>query len=104
MFYFKAKRVYNRGIMADKEPTSALVFPCDFVIKVFGLASDTFEISVLGIIRKHVPDLGETAIKNRHSKDGKYLALSVSVHVNSKEQLDAIYRDLTSNPLVLMAL
>lgn len=83
---------------------STLVFPCDFIIKVFGQASPEFEIAVLSIIRKYIPDLREDAIKNRNSKDGKYLALTISIHVDSREQLDHIYRELTANPLVLMAL
>jgi uncharacterized protein len=81
-----------------------LQFPCDFTIKVFGLANDTFEMTALDCIRKHAAFSGETAIKNRHSSDGKYLALTVTVHVESQAQLDAIYRELTSNPQILMAL
>jgi len=79
-------------------------FPSDFIIKVFGLASDDFEKTVLTLIRKHLPDIREDAIKQRSSKDGKYLALTISVYVNSKEQLDEIYRELTSNPQIIMAL
>lgn len=81
-----------------------LEFPCDFAIKIFGLANDTFEITALSIIQKHVPTFNETAIKSRHSKDGKYLALTIEVHVASQEQLDAIYRELSANPQILMAL
>lgn len=81
-----------------------LHFPCEFVIKIFGLASDEFEVTVLGIIRHHVKDLNEDAIKNRPSKDGKYLALTITIHVDSREQLDAIYRELSSSPHVLMVL
>lgn len=84
-------------------PTNEL-FPCEFPIKVFGIRSDEFEINVLSIIRKHVPDLKENAIQNRSSKEGKYLALTITLFVESREQLDAIYQDLTKSPYVLMAL
>jgi len=91
--------------MADTEkPASAFQFPCDFVIKVFGHASDEFELEVLTIIRKHVDDLRENALASRLSKDGKYLALSITVTARDKYQLDDIYRDLTANSHVLMAL
>jgi putative lipoic acid-binding regulatory protein len=83
---------------------SPLTFPCDFVIKVFGVASDTFENQILSIIRQHCPDLHESAVRSRPSKDGKYLALSITVHVESQAELDAIYQDLTASPFVLMAL
>ncbi len=83
---------------------SSITFPCDFVIKVFGVASDLFETQVLEIIRKHSPDIHGSAIHNRPSKDGKYLALSITVHVESQPELDAIYHDLTASPFVLMTL
>ncbi len=93
--------------MAD-EPTqsneSLIKFPCDFTIKVFGLGSQEFESAVLMIVHKHVPNLSGRAIQSRYSENGKYLALSITVHVDSKEQLDNIYRDLSSSPHVLMTL
>lgn len=81
-----------------------LTFPCDFMIKVFGAASDDFEVTVLSIIHKHVPNLPEGAIQSRLSEAGKYRALTITVHVESKEQLDAIYQELTAAKEVLMAL
>jgi putative lipoic acid-binding regulatory protein len=79
-------------------------FPCEFVIKVFGLASEQFELEALTIIRKHVTDLREDALRSRLSGDGKYLALTITITAVSKDQLDAIYRDLSANSHVLMAL
>lgn len=81
-----------------------LHFPCEFVIKVFGNATEDFEVNVLSIIRVHVKDLAEDAIRNRPSKDGKYLALTITITAESREQLDALYRDLSSSPFVLMVL
>jgi uncharacterized protein len=87
------------------EPHKSLIkFPCDFTIKVFGQGSDEFEAAVLMIIHKHAPNLSGRAIQSRPSKSGKYRALSIIVHVESQEQLDSIYRDLSSSPHVMMAL
>lgn len=83
---------------------SLLKFPCDFTIKVFGLKSDEFEAAVLVIIHKHAPNLSGRAIESRPSEQGKYCALSITIHVDSKEQLDNIYQDLSSSPHVIMAL
>ena len=80
------------------------LYPCDFSIKVFGMAKDEFEVNVFSIIRKHIPSLRENAIQHRTSKEGKYLALTITFQASSREQLDAIYRDLTASPYVLMAL
>lgn len=81
-----------------------LTFPCDFTIKVFGTTSDKFEAAVVGIIRKHVPNFSEGAIQLRPSANGKYSAISVTVRVDSKEQLDKIYIDLSNSPDILMTL
>lgn len=81
-----------------------LIFPCEFIIKVFGVASDEFEKAVITIIREHIKKIREDAFRTRVSKDGKYLAMTITIMADSREQLDDIYRALTKNPLVLMAL
>ena len=80
-----------------------LTFPCNFTIKIFGAASDEFEAAVQRIIHKHVPKADST-IESRLSANGKYKSLSVTVHVDSKEQLDQIYKDLSLSPQILMTL
>lgn len=87
-----------------KQPESLLTFPCDFTIKVFGLASDEFEAAVLSLVHKHVPNLSDRAIQSRPSENGKYCALTITVHVDSKAQLDRIYQDLSAAKQVIMAL
>lgn len=89
--------------MNDKDQT-LFEFPCEFPIKVMGKASDEFEIAVAQIIRKHVTDLGEAAIKRRESARSNYAALTVTITATSREQLDAIYIDLTASEHVIMAL
>lgn len=90
--------------MTEQEPESLLKFPCEFVIKIFGNKNDEFETTVMAIIRKHCEDLRENAFTCRPSKDNKYMALTVTIDAESKEQLDAIYRELSTNPNVLMVL
>lgn len=92
--------------MSDKpkQPETLLKFPCDFTLKVFGLANDEFEAAALGIIHKHAPNLSGRAIESRPSGNGKYLALSITIAVDSKEQLDNIYKELSASPNVIMVL
>ncbi len=90
--------------MDNQETKTALTFPCDFPIKIVGAANPEFELAALSIIRHHVAELKETAIRTRPSKDGKYLALTVLIQAQSQEQLDNIYRELTACELVLMTL
>lgn len=87
-----------------EEKKSPLQFPCSFVIKIVGAATDQFEQEVLTIVKKHVSNLSENALQNRFSKDKKYLALTITITADSQEHLDALYRELSANPHVLMAL
>ena len=83
---------------------SPLQFPCTFPIKAMGLASDTFDAVVVGIVRRHAPDLGEAAVTVRPSAGGKYLAVTVTIVATSRAQLDAIYHELVACEQVLVAL
>ena len=81
-----------------------LTFPCEFSIKVMGLACDTFELAVLSIIKKHVSDLREDAIKTRPSKDGKYISLTITFTATSQAHIDAIYIELSASEHTLFTL
>lgn len=86
------------------EKKTYLKFPCEFPIKAMGIADNSFETTVFRIVRKHVPKSDTTTVKSRHSKGGKYLSVTITIHANSKKQLDSIYKDLTKHKKVLMAL
>lgn len=86
----------------DKD--KALKFPCDFPIKVIGNANDSFEAAVLTIVRKHVPDIREGAIKFNSSKQGKYLAITLVIQATSQTQLDAIFQELSAHEQVVMVI
>lgn len=79
-------------------------FPCQFPIKIMGLANDTFEGAVVAILNQHVPDLGEGAIVSKLSKGGKFESMTATINATSQEQLDALYRALTQDPNILMVL
>ena len=79
-------------------------FPCQFPIKVMGLAEENFDLLVVEIVRRHAPDLSEGAVKSRHSSAGKYISITVTVTAQSRQQLDNIYLELTAHEKVIMAL
>lgn len=89
--------------MSDPDQ-SPLRFPCSFPIKAMGLAGADFDAVVVGIVRRHAPDMAEAAVAVRPSAEGKYLAVTVTIQAQSRAQLDAIYRDLVACEQVLMAL
>jgi uncharacterized protein len=83
---------------------SPLQFPCDFPLKVMGRRNDDFRSLVLGIVQKHMGAIDAGQIEERPSKDGTYLGLTYNIRPQSREQLDALYRELTSCEKVLIVL
>jgi putative lipoic acid-binding regulatory protein len=81
-----------------------LEFPCDFPIKIMGQATDEFRSLALGIVTRHFGTLAPDRIEERASSNRRYLSLTCTVRAESKAQLDAVYRDLTSCRQVLVAL
>jgi len=69
-----------------------------------GRRDETFETEVIGIVRKHVPDLTESAVSRRAREKGNYVAVTVTITAISKQQLDNIYQELNAHEAVLMTL
>lgn len=86
------------------EPDSLLEFPCDFPIKVMGAARDDFAQAVVAVVRAHAPDFDVASLEMRASGKGNYLAVTCTVRATSREQLDNLYRDLSSHPYVKIVL
>lgn len=81
-----------------------LQFPCDFPLKVMGLAAADFDALVIEIVQRHVPALREGAVQTRSSSQGRYVSVTVTIQAQSQQQLDALYRELTAHARVLMVL
>ena len=81
-----------------------LEFPCDFPVKVMGKYADGFEALVREIAERHVGVLPEEAISSRPSSNQRYVAVTIVIRAQSKQQLDELYLELTSTEQVLMAL
>jgi putative lipoic acid-binding regulatory protein len=83
---------------------SALAFPCDFPIKVMGRKERGFAQTVTDIVRRHAPDFDPSTVEMRPSRQGTYLSVTCVVRATSREQLDALYRELCDHPTVVMVL
>jgi putative lipoic acid-binding regulatory protein len=87
------------------ETTDSLIeYPCDFPIKVMGLNVDGFIPAISFVARQFDPSWQESSIETRESKGGKYLGLTLTVHMRNREQLDELYRTLSSHPMVKVVL
>lgn len=89
--------------MSD-QPEELLEFPCEFPIKMMGRESSEFHATVVALVEKHTGPLDESAIRSTPSRNGRFVSITITVNAQSREQLDAIYIDVSGHEDVLMAL
>lgn len=87
-----------------KPDESPLSFPCSFPIKAMGKAEHDIEAIFIAILQRHAPDQQAYSIKTQISSNGTFISVTATVDASSREQLDAIYQDLTDHNSVLMSL
>lgn len=93
--------------MADEinQPRQTLLeFPCDFPIKIMGARVDGFAQAVLEVVVRHAPDFDPALMEMRPSSKGNYLAITCTFRAVSQVQVDALYIELTSHPMVKVVL
>ena len=59
---------------------------------------------MLNVGRRRAPGFDGAKMEMRTSSSGKYLSLTCTIQATSKPQLDALYRELSSHPLVKIVL
>ena len=79
-------------------------FPCDFPIKIMGARVEGFAQTVVEVVLRHDADFDAATVEMRPSSKGNYLALTCTVRAVSQDQLDALYRELSSHPMVKVVL
>lgn len=84
--------------------STLLQFPCDFPIKIMGRESAEFRTLARALVEKHTGPLDESRIQAALSRNGSFVSVTVSVHAQSQQQLDNIYREVSAHVDVLMAL
>lgn len=89
--------------MVDESP-GLFEFPCAFPLKIMGLAGGELAQAVLEIVLRHAPDFDGATMEMRSSSAGKYVSLTCTISATSRAQLDALYRELSSHPLVSIVL
>ncbi len=90
--------------MAGDRLGELLQFPTDFPIKVMGRRVDSFADEIAAVLVRHAPDFDVSTLEMRTSRQGNYLGLTATIRARSREQLDALYRELTAHPLVKVVL
>ena len=88
----------------DPRRDSLIDYPSQFPIKVMGSNVDGFVHAVTAIARQFDPDFDAATVELRDSKAGKYLGVTITVTATSREQLDELYRTLSTHPMVKVVL
>ena len=83
---------------------SLIEYPCRFPIKVMGAKVEGFVHAVTTVARAFDPDFDAASIELRESKGGNYLGVTITINATSREQLDELYRTLTTHPMVKVVL
>ena len=83
---------------------SLIVYPSDFPIKIMGPTHDAFADTIVALVVQHDPTFHTGKLEVRPSSKGNYTGLTVTIVATSREQLDNLYRALSSHPMVKMVL
>ena len=83
---------------------SLIEYPSRFPIKVLGANVDGFVHAVTEVARRFDPSFDAATVEMRPSSGGKYLGVTVTITATSREQLDELYRTLSTHPLVKVVL
>ncbi len=103
----------DRGRMPESSPDqtppqarqeSLIEYPSQFPIKAMGLKVDGLVAAITHIAHQFDPTFDASTIELRESKGGKYLGVTVTVTATSREQLDELYRTLSTHPMVKVVL
>ncbi|MFM2057901.1 MAG: hypothetical protein RLY71_2286 [Pseudomonadota bacterium] len=89
----------------DIPPEQSLIkYPSAFPIKVMGAHVAGFVEAIVHVAHQFDPDFDAATVEQRPSKGGNYLGLTITVNATSREQLDELYRTLSSHPMVKVVL
>lgn len=91
--------------MPEIPPERSLIeYPCDFPIKVMGVQVDGFEQAIVSVASRFDPGFDSGTVQRRPSRSGNYLGLTITIRATSREQLDELYRTLSTHPMVKIVL
>ena len=88
----------------DPGKESLIDYPSPFPIKVMGAKADGFVHAVTSIARQFDSGFDATTVELRESKGGNYLGVTITITATSREQLDELYRTLSTHPMVKVVL
>ncbi len=92
------------GDAAAPRKDSLIEYPSLFPIKVMGVKVDGLVHAITQVAHQFDPAFDASTIELRESSGGKYLGVTITVMATSREQLDELYRTLSTHPMVRVVL
>jgi uncharacterized protein len=83
---------------------SLIEYPSAFPIKVLGPKADGFVHAMVQVAMQFDPLFDAETVEIRASSGGRYLGVTLTVTATSREQLDELYRTLSTHPMVKVVL
>lgn len=77
-------------------------FPCEYPFKLVCLPQAAAQIQA--IVMANRPAHEQPRVQQRASRNGKYLALTITVTANSAEEIEAVYAALKGTPGIVTSL
>jgi putative lipoic acid-binding regulatory protein len=91
--------------MKDIPPEQSLIeYPSQFPIKVMGANAEGFVAAMVQIARQFDPTFDAESVAIRPSSANNYLGVTLVITATSREQLDELYRTLSTHPMVKLVL
>ncbi len=88
----------------NSESDDIFEFPCSFPIKAMGLDAEGFPAHVMELVAASAGPIDHEDVRIRPSRGGRYVSVTVTFQAKSRNQLDEIYRRLTSSQRILVVL
>ena len=83
---------------------SLIEYPSAFPIKVMGAHVEGFVEAIVSVALQFDPAFDASTVEQRPSKGGNYLGITITITATSREQLDELYRTLSTHPMVKVVL
>ena len=92
-------------MMKEIPPEQSLIeYPSRFPVKVMGANVDGFADAMVQIAQSFDTAFDEACVTTRPSSGNNYLGVTLTITATSREQLDELYRTLSTHPMVKLVL
>jgi len=97
----------KKDVQADpKDGFDLIEYPCDYMFKAMCRASEDTDIEkYLGeLVISKLNQKALLSTKTVSSRTGKFESVTLTVKLNSREELETVYEAIVSSPFVVMTL